>query len=117
MSISALVLRVYLSGETFRTPVVFDAKCHLMRIVIFKEFLVKLAISRFVLWFECFHIGVIEHGAHSIANCVVSCNFIVAQTANKKVVSKEIYALELAFEVGDLASFSLDIFKDYSFSG
>ena len=117
VSIVALVCSVNLNRKTFRISVVFDTKRHLMRVFVIEKFLIKLSVSRLVFWFERFHVGVVEHGLHRIANGVVSGNFIVVHAANQEVVCKEILAGEVALPVSDLASFSLDVFEDNSFSG
>ena len=81
-SISALVLRVNLRSKTLRISVIFDAKCHLMRISVIKEFWIKFTVAKVVFWFKRVHVGVVEHRAHRIASSVLSSNFIVAQAAN-----------------------------------
>ena len=82
VSIVVLIYRVNLRRETFWISVVFYAKCHLVRIFVIKEFLIKLSVSRFTFWFKSFHVGVVNQGLHCIANSVVSSDFIVAHTAN-----------------------------------
>ena len=71
-----------LRRETFSVSVVFDAKCHLVRIFVTKEFLIKFSVSRFTFWFKSFYVGVVNQGLHRIANSVVSSDFIVAHAAN-----------------------------------
>ena len=103
--------------KAFWISVVFDTKRHLVRVFVIKEFLIKFSVSRLVFWFERFHVGVVNNRLHRIANSVVSSNFIIVHAANQKVVCKEFLAGEVTLEVSDLASFSLNVFKDNSFSG
>ena len=117
MGVVALVRSVNLRRETFRISVVFDAKCHLVRIMVTKEFSIKFYVSRFIFWFKGFHVCIVNQRLHRIANSVVSSDFIVAHAANEKVISKEFLAGVETLEVGDWTRLSLDIFEDYSFSG
>ena len=82
VSIAVLVCSENLSRKTFWISVVFDTKGHLVRVFVIKEFLIEWSVSRFVFWFERFHVGVVEHGLHRIANSVVSSKFIVAHASN-----------------------------------
>ena len=117
VSIIALVCRVDFRRESLWISVVFDAKSHLVRIMVTKEFSIKFYVSRFIFWFKGFHVGIVNQRLHRIANSVVSSDFIVAHAANEKVISKEFLAGVETLEVGDWTRLSLDIFEDYSFSG
>ena len=82
VSIIALVCRVDFRRESLWISVVFDAKCHLVRIMVTKEFSIKFYVSRFIFWFKGFHVGIVNQRLHRIANSVVSSDFIVVHAAN-----------------------------------
>ena len=67
--------------------------------------------------FQCFDVGLVDMGAHCIANGVVSRNIISFQVSYQEVVSEEIIVWVMGLEVHDTLIVILTILKDYELCG
>ena len=70
-----------------------------------------------LLIFQRFNVGLVDMGAHSIANGVMPRNIISIQVSNQEVVSEEIIVWVMGLEVHDALIVVLTILKDYELCG
>ena len=92
--------------------IVLDAESHLLRVLVFKKHTIESPMVGVLLIFQRFNVGLVDMGAHSIANGVMPSNVISIQVSNQEVVSKEAFVWVMSLPVHDTLIVILTVLKD-----
>ena len=92
--------------------IVLDAESHLLRVLVFKKHTIESPMVGVLLIFQRFNVGLVDMGAHSIANGVMPSNIISIQVSNQEVVSKEAFVWVMSLPVHDTLIVILTVLKD-----